>query len=284
MKIAIIGGSGFIGSNLRREWKNHDLTIIKGRDILAADGSRLKELVSGQDILINLAGKSVFGYWTRKRKKMIWSSRVELTGKIVEVMRQSESPPTHFINASAVGIYESESEVSESSGWYSNNFLAEVVKNWEKEAFNAKDVCERVTLIRIGVVLGKEGGMYSLMRNLVKWNLGAYFGKGEQSLSFIYIRDLVRAIDFIIDNRMDGIINLTAPEYTNYRTFMSVLKGRFKSFILWPIPEFLIKTGLGEMSVMVLEGQRVRPGKLLEKSFNFEAPTIQECIKKIENP
>lgn len=284
MKIAIIGGSGFIGTQLRKVLEGFEVTDIKGRDILSMSLNELKDQINGQDVLINLAGKSVFGYWTRKRKKSIWKSRVDLTDQITRAMALCKMPPGHFINASAIGIYESEKELSEKDDLYSNNFLAEVVKNWEVKALNAKKVCELVSIIRIGVVLGKEGGMYRLMRTLVRFNLGAYFGKGRQSLSFIYIQDLVRAIAFIIDRKIDGVVNLTAPESSDYRTFTGILKRKLKALIVWPIPEFLIRILLGEMNVIVLEGQNIKPDVLVDNKFTFEAKNIQDCINLIEKP
>jgi hypothetical protein len=282
MKIAIIGSSGFIGTELKSVLESHDLTLIRGRDVLSTDSKVLADKLEGQHVLINLSGKSVFGYWTQKRKSQIRSSRVDLTQRIVESLSHCKNPPEHFISASAIGIYESEREVNEHSEEYAGNFLSRVVQDWENEALKARELVSTLSIIRIGVVLGKGGGMYKLMRKLVRFNLGAYFGEGDQSLSFIYINDLVKSIHFIIENKIDGVINLTAPEYTDYRTFMKTIRKNVGALLIWRIPSFLIKTLLGELHVVALEGQKVQPEVLLKNSFNFEGGNIQDCITKIE--
>lgn len=281
MKIVLIGGSGFIGSALQKSFKDNQLELIKGREIINMNEDDLKRKIEDSEIVINLAGYPIVGRWTKKKKKKILDSRVLTTRKIVKCIMEADKTP-HLINASAIGIYKSETLSNESSSDFDDNFLSHVVGRWEEE-IKGKDKSEFLySILRIGIVLGKEGGAYAPLRKLTKMNMGAVFAGGKQSLSFIYIEDLVRAIHFIIKNKIGGVINITAPDTTDYLHFMRVLKKKKKALLLWNAPGFIIKLLFGEASLMFLKGHKVYPGILLKNNFNFIAPNIETCIDKIE--
>jgi hypothetical protein len=235
------------------------------------------------DIVINLAGKSLFTLWTDKNKKVIYNSRIETSKRIARVLNEMSSPPGHLLNASAIGIYKPEVNVDEYSNLYDDGFLAKVVKDWENSLDILKDNEKiRVTKLRFGIVLGKEGGAYRIFRRLSRFSMAAVFGQGEQSLSFAYINDLVRAVDFIIAKKIEGPVNIVSPETSSYRELMQKLKSQFNSLIVWKIPPFFPRTFLGETSEMILQGQMVEPKVLLENNFNFEASNISQCVNKLE--
>ena len=242
----------------------------------------LAEKLNDHDIVLNLAGSSLFGIWTNAKRKKILESRRLVTSSIVESFKYCSSKPKMFINASAIGIYGQDGEKDENNKNYDDDFLAYVVKEWEKAAISAENYNVPTAIIRFGVVLGRGGGSYEILRTLTKFNLGAYFGKGEQKLSFIYIQDVVRSIRFIIQNDITGIINLTAPAATTYKEFIVALKSKLNAILIWRIPEILIKIILGKASVVVLKSQNVKPFVLSKNRFNFEAPDIHSCIKIIE--
>ncbi len=209
------------------------------------DKQDIAKEIDGFDILINVAGRSIFTLWTKKAKREMYRSRVDLTRKIVDAFEECRKPPARFLSASTIGIYENEARVTESSGKYADNFLATLVKNWEYEVFRALNVNVKVTVMRFGIVLGRESGAYTLMRNLTRFNLGGYFGKGRQSISFIYIHDLVRAIKFLMDKEIEGVVNLTTGEITDFKTLFTILKKKFHALVLWPVPKFVPRLLLG---------------------------------------
>ncbi len=281
-KIILIGGSGFIGSHLAESMKDAELKLIHGKEIMTSGTEKLSKIIDGYDLLINVAGRSIFTFWTRKKKDEMYRSRVDLTRKLVESMSMCKSPPKHFLSASSIGIYRGETEVTEKSGAFADNFLANLVNDWEKEIFKARELNIQVTAMRFGIVLGKEGGAYRIMRSLSRLNLGGYFGKGDQSMSFIYIHDLVRAVSFIIQHEITGVVNLVTEKYSCYKEVFTVLKKQLDAMIVWRIPEFIPELFLGEASLLYLEGQKVFPEVLTKNNYNFEASNIRECVKKIE--
>ncbi len=255
---------------------------MHGKFLLEADIQKIANELEGFDIVINVAGRSIFAVWTKKNKREIYRSRVELSRNLVSAFGICRKPPHFFLSASTIGIYKSETLVTENDWKYGSNFLADLVKDWEREVFKAERYGISVSAMRFGIVLGKGSGAYRIMRNLTRFNLGGYFGKGRQSLSFIYIQDLIRAITFLIEHRITGVVNFTAPEHTDFKTAFRVLKRKFGALIIWPVPEFVPAILLGEASLIYLEGQKVIPEVLTKNSFNFEASNIDECVSKIE--
>ncbi len=282
-KLMIIGASGFIGTALKENLVNYKITTYRGRAVSDKSIKELSKDFEGQDILINLAGKNIFTVWTTSNKKKIYNSRMDTARKIVKALQSMENPPRHFINASAIGIYKSETEVDENSDKYDDTFLAKTVYDWENCLSPLENLKIQLSITRFGIVLGKNGGAYKVLRTLTRYNAGGYFDKGEQSLSFIWIDDLVNAIDYIIKNNIEGVINVVAPERTNYRHLLKVMKEKLNSFIIWKIPGFIMKFFAGEASQLVLRGHKVNPTVLIKNNFNFEAPDIETCIQKLEN-
>ncbi|MGC9342048.1 MAG: TIGR01777 family oxidoreductase [Bacteroidales bacterium] len=282
-KVLIIGASGFIGKELQKGLKNYETGTLRGRNIKDFSAEQLSKRLTGYYAIINLAGKSIFTLWTRKNKRKIYDSRINTSNKLAEAVNIMKEPPELFINASAIGIYKPETIVKESNDLYDNGFMARVVKEWEKSLNIIDSKRVGVSVLRIGVVLGKNGGAYKILRKLTRFNLGAYFDKGEQSLSFIWIKDLIRVFNFILDKKITGTINAVSPEPSNYRTLMRIMKKELKAFIIWPVPSLILKIFLGEASEILLNGQKVIPDVLLKNSFNFEASDIDTCIKKLES-
>jgi len=282
-RILIIGAGGLIGTAIRNTLKHYEYGTLSGRSIKDKTIEEIADAINGYDVLINLAGRSVFTRWTRKNKKLIYNSRILTTRKIVGAINHMENPPMHVINASAIGIYKIEKYCDESIKEYSDNFLSKVVRDWENELSGIKKESVNLSILRIGIVLSTEGGAYHVLRSLTRYNVGAYFNGGRQSLSFIYIYDLVRAIDFIIMKQITGIINIVSPEVTSYKILMEHLKKQFHALIIWNLPGIVVKLIFGEGSILFLEGQNVKPGVLLDNNFVFEAPDILSCITKLEN-
>ncbi len=283
-KLILFGSTGFIGSHLLQSLKEYEIKTISSAVLYNIPPEELAREFEQYDIVINLAGSTIFTLWTKRAKKKMIRSRILTTRKIVDALALCEHRPSKLLNASAVGIYQADRRVDENSEAFADNFLSGLIRDWEHEARKVEAYGVSLTLMRFGIVLGKEGGAYRIMRALTKFNLGGYFGKGDQSFPFIYIQDLLKAIKFSIEKDIAGVINYSAPELTDFMHFATLLKKSLHSILLWPLPRVLIKTILGEASVLFLEGQNVVPGVLTENSFNFEASTIEQCIQLIEAP
>ena len=282
-RIVIIGASGFIGSALREGLTDYDIVTYRGRDVSDTKPEKLCEIIRGSDALINLAGKSIFGLWTPGNKKKIYQSRIKTTRRIVEAINLCDNPPTHVLNASAIGIYKPETEVDEYSEEFDTNFLAGVLKDWENEVKKIDNKNIKISILRFGIVLGKEGGAYKTFRILTKFQIGAVFNGGNQSLSFIYLKDLVKAIGFILEKEIAGTVNFVSPGVSDFRTIFHEIKSYVNALFIWNLPGFIIKYPLGETSDLVLKGHKVKPAVLLKNNFNFEAGNIETCVNKIEN-
>jgi uncharacterized protein (TIGR01777 family) len=281
-KVLIIGASGFIGSSLLQILSDSRIEICKGRDIVKMNKEDIHEMIKRNEVIINLAGYPVTGPWSKKKKKLILDSRISTSKRIVNAIIET-GHETHLINASAIGLYKPDKETDEFSYESGDGFLAEVVSKWEEEIKKLEKTSSDYTLLRIGVVLGKGGGAYSVLRKLTKFNLGTYFSGGKQKVSFILLEDAVRAIKFVVDNRITGPVNLTAPKSTDYKEFMTYLKQKTGAFLVWNMPSFILKLMLGKSSSMLLDSQDVKPAVLLKNNFNFIASDIESCIDNIES-
>ncbi|MDP4164263.1 MAG: TIGR01777 family oxidoreductase [Bacillota bacterium] len=299
MKIAIAGGSGFVGSALTKELlkQNHEIFILTRRqktdttngqvhfvEWLRKDGKPWEQLHE-IDFFINLAGESInSGRWTSERKKRILDSRLQATEEIITILGKLNAKPRALINASAIGFYgtsleETFTEEYEVSG---NDFLAETVHSWEKKASEAEALGIRTVLCRFGIILDTSEGALPRMALPYKFFAGGKVGSGSQWMSWIHIDDVVRGILFaMINEGLDGPVNFTAPEPVTMDQFGREL-GTVMNRPHWlPVPGFALKLLLGEMSTLVVEGQRVLPKKLIAKGFDFRFPTLHSALTNL---
>ena len=299
MKIAIAGGSGFVGTALIDELlkENHELYILtrhpdqhKKREHIhyvgwMSAGSSPERQLEDLDVFINLAGESLnSGRWSQERKRRIVESRVEASKEMNRILSKLPKKVSCLINASAVGYYGiSEQETfTESSDSIGDDFLARTVKLWEKEAMKSSSYSERVVLTRFGVILGEKEGALPMMTLPYKLFGGGKIGKGSQWLSWIHIQDVARAIAFCMKNQhLQGPVNFTAPNPVQMDTFGKTIGAVMHRPHWFPVPPFLLKAALGEMSVLVLEGQKVLPDKLIQEEFSFSFPTLKMALEDI---
>lgn len=282
MVIAVTGAGGFIGQQLSSYFKS------LGNDMLSlprvnegTSSAVLAESLSGVDVVINLAGAPIVGRWTKEYKKMLFDSRIITTRKIVEAINLLEKKPELLISASAVGIYASVGEQTEYNFEMADDYLAEICSSWEKEAKNAVPFT-RVAIIRLGIVLGKDGGALQRMLPLFKLGVGGKIASGRQGFSWIHITDLVRAIHFIIENpKASGEFNFTAPEVVTNEKFTKVLAGILKRPALFAVPAFALKLVFGEGAIAVTGGQFAPPKHLLNEGFQFTFPELKGALTDI---
>jgi len=284
LKIAICGGTGFIGAALQDYYrkKGLDVRLITRKTLQKRE--ELDALTGGSSILINVAGEPVIGWWTKKKRERIWNSRIGVTRLLVDSLNRVAQHPELFFQASAIGIYQENSNeiFDEESRNYSTSFLGEVVDEWENALTDLQERHIRVVIMRIGLVLGsKEGFLHKLMP-LFRVGLGTKFNKGEKYLSYIYLKELLRIVDYIgIKKEITGIVNITQNEFVTFDGFFNQLAETLKKPVIFTTPDFLIRLVFGKASVALLSGHRVLPKKLLDHGYVFQYGSLENILKEI---
>jgi uncharacterized protein (TIGR01777 family) len=299
LKCAVVaGGSGLVGRPLVRALLDSGATVrlLTRRPDLAVlphgaeawDWKDLPSVLAGADAVINLAGEGIADQrWTPSRKAAIWTSRTEATSRLVAAMRACSHPPATLVNASAIGYYipKGETAVDEAAAMGSG-FLAEVCQAWEAEARAASAFGARVALIRIGVVLAREGGALPKMAFPVRFFQGCKLGSGRQGLSWIHVDDLVAMLMEAAQNpAWEGAFNGTAPAPLSNEAFTRLIAQRLRRPLL-PVPGFLTTTAtkllLGEMAeALLLQGAFVLPARPLALGFQFRFPTAEAALEDL---
>lgn len=298
MHIVIAGGSGFIGKKIQKFLlgNGHQVTILtrnpnktnQTRGLSAVEwlqkDSRPEKELKEVDAIINLAGESINGLrWTNKKKYEIVHSRMTATNEIVRMMNELHPKPQVLINASAIGYYgmSKTQEFTEMNNGEAQDFLATVVRKWENAAAKARNTGTRVVFARFGLVLG-NGGALPLMLLPYKMKIGGTIGTGEQWVSWIHVEDVVRMLYFaILHKEIEGPLNVTAPNPVTMRQFGKAISSVMHSPHWLPVPSWILKLGLGEMSSMLLEGQKVIPEKSLRYDFKFHFPQLERALEEI---
>ncbi len=281
-KIAITGASGFVGTYLTKRFQKQDFQVIAiCRDDLE-NQEQLTNLIDGCQIVINLAGATILAPWNEEYKKELYNSRIDTTKALVNAFKKVTNKPKLFISTSAVGIYNDDKKYNESTTKYANSFLGKLCQDWEKEALKAQDLKIRTAIFRFGVVLGKDGGALQQMITPFKFGLGGNIGDGSQFFSYIHIRDLGRAYNFIIDNEnLDGAFNLTAPITTTNKGLTQTLAKVLNRPTLLPLPKFAVNLLYGEGASVLTGGQNAVPKRLTEDGFDFKYKTIEQTINNL---
>ncbi|MCG3702757.1 TIGR01777 family oxidoreductase [Aliarcobacter butzleri] len=278
--IAISGANGFVGTSLTNFFSSFGYKIVPlSRDILN-NKSKLEEVLNSTDIVINLAGANIINRWSESYKKLLYSSRIDTTSKIVNAISSISNKPKLLISTSAVGIYDNKS-IYDENGSFSNDFLSNLCQDWEKEALKAKSEATKVAIFRFGIILGKDGGALQKMITPFKFGLGGTIGSGKQAFSFIHINDLLNAYKLVIENDYDGVFNLTAPTPTTNKGLTLALGKTLKRPTILPVPEFVLKLIFSEGARVLTDGQSAIPKKLLDLGFEFKFKTIEETIENL---
>ncbi len=290
------GGSGFVGRALVAALAARGDSVLlltrggagSGADrrvrTLAWDGKSTGDWVrelDGADAAVNLCGENVAaGRWTPTRKIQLIKSRVDSTRALVAAISQAARRPKALINASAVGYYGTspEGECVEGAP-QGRDFLAALCGQWEREALAAEPLGVRVVTARLGVVLGDGGGALAKMSLPFKLFAGGPLGSGRQPVPWIHRDDAVGALLFALErDALTGPVNVVAPQALDNRAFSAAL-GRALGRPSWlPAPAFALKAALGEMSSMVLGGQRAAPKKLQAAGFSFKYPDADAAL------
>jgi len=302
MKILITGGTGFVGTRLRSRLlrEGHEITVLtrsqRGTEtrtppvsFLQADPTRKgdwQSAINDHDVIINLAGTSIFSRWTEAYKRAIRESRILTTRNLVEGIGPERARSMTLFSTSAVGYYgfHGDEEMTEDSP-PGSDFLARVAAEWEAEALKAREKGSRVVITRFGIVLGKGGGALGQMVPLFRKFVGGPIGSGRQWFSWIHMEDLTEAFAFLIKRpEISGPVNLCSPKPVRNRDLAMALGRVLKRPSFIPAPGFMIRLVLGEFGSVILEGQRVIPKRLLESGFVFSYPDIGKALEDIVSP
>ena len=298
MHILLTGGTGLIGRQLCRHWlaQGHRLTVWSRRPDKVAKlcgaqvrgVGRLEEVgPEPVDAVINLAGAPIVDrLWTHKRKALLWSSRINLTETLLAWLESREQKPKVLISGSAVGWYGDggERELTEDSPPVSEDFASQLCIAWEETAQRAEAMGIRVVLIRTGLVLSADGGFLSRLLLPFKLGLGGPIGSGRQWMSWVHINDQIALIDFLLNqNDASGPYNACAPKPVRNREFVKTLGSVLHRPAIVPVPTLVLRVGLGELSLLLLGGQRATPARLLAAGFTFQFTDLRAALDDLSS-
>ncbi|ANY89369.1 MULTISPECIES: TIGR01777 family oxidoreductase [Pseudomonas] len=299
MHILLTGGTGLIGRHLCQYWRGqgHRLTVWSRRPEqvprICGTGvrgiARLEDLAADDavDAVINLAGAPIADRpWTASRRTLLWTSRITLTEQLLAWLESREQRPEVLISGSAVGWYGDggERELTEASPPVKEDFASQLCIAWEETAQRAQRLGIRVVLVRTGLVLASDGGFLSRLRLPFKLGLGGPLGDGRQWMPWVHIDDQIGLIDFLLQHKdTTGPYNACAPEPVRNREFAKRLGRALHRPAFMPMPAPLLRVGLGELSTLLLGGQRARPVRLLAAGFTFRFNDLQSALDNLSS-
>ena len=297
LQILITGGTGFIGSflceHLARD--GHYLTLIsrspekyaeesaKNQSYISWD-SDLSKAMDKADVVINLVGENLFGKrWTDEVKKRLYSSRIDLTNKLVDAMEKSSTPPGLFISASGINYYgDSGDEVLTEEHGPGDDFLANLCIDWEAAARKAQELGVRVAIPRIAPVLEDGDGIVDKMKLPFSLFVGGSLGSGDQYLSWIHMYDMISALVYPIEKpEISGPYNAASPNPVQMDEFAKVMGKVMNRPSFFKVPEFVLNTVLGEAATPVLASLRIQPKVLQQAGFEFQFADLEVALGDI---
>ena len=301
MKVLVTGATGFIGKKLVGQLisRGHDVSILT-RDAEGAS-QRLPvncevyewrpelypptfEAFKEVNAVIHLAGENIAdGRWTESRKKSIKDSRVLSTRNLVNAMKSLYHTPEVFLSASAIGFYGNGRPIElyeDLPG--GKGFLADVCQEWEHEIFKTENIGVRTIALRIGLVLGYDGGAMKKMLAPFWAGLGGKLGGGDQWMSWIHVKDLVNMMIYAIENPgIQGAYNAVSPNPVTNKVFTKSLGRALQRLTILPVPEFALKIIFGEMSDLLLGSLKASSTKILESGYKFKYPDLSSALNDI---
>ncbi len=295
MKILISGASGLVGTHLipTLTAQGHEVFKLvrkapKSADEIQWDAEKgftddEKAKLEGFDAVVHLAGENIAAEsWSPAQKKRLRDSRVVGTRVLVEALKDLKHPPKNFISASAEGFYgrnTGDTILTEDSP-KGVGFMADLCADWETESQKA-ECFARVVMLRIGIVITRDGGAVEKMLTPFKLGVGGVLGSGQQWMSWIAIADLIGVIHFVLEHEVNGVINTTSPNpVTNYE-FTKIFGKVLNRPTILPVPEFAIKLLFGEMGEnLLLKGCRLKPKRLQEMGYEFKFPNLEDAFRQ----
>lgn len=298
MKILMTGSTGLVGTALQKELKRAGHTLCR----LVRPDTKVEALKNsggfdvkwdpatgelggagvGADAVVNLGGASIAEErWTAERKRVLRASRVDTTRALVNALTKMAARPRVLVSASAIGYYGNRGdETLREESPAGNDFLSEIAKEWEAEAWKAEVLGIRVVVPRFGVILAREGGALAKMAQPFRLGVGGRIGSGRQWMSWITLRDVVAILQLALENgTARGPINVVAPEPVRNAEFTAALAKALHRPALFPAPPFALRMMLGEMAdALLLSSQRVVPGQLEKLGYRFEDSDLSKAL------
>jgi uncharacterized protein (TIGR01777 family) len=286
MRLGITGATGFIGRHAAR------LAAARGWEVIPFSrqprDERTRRFVPGEpadveglDAVLHLAGEPVVGRWTSDKRRRIMDSRVLGTRSIVEGFARAAHPPRVLVSASGIGFYgdTGDREVDENSP-AGSGFLAEVCRAWEAEAMRVRDA--RVVLLRIGLVLGREGGTMKRLLPVFRAGLGGRLASGRQWMSCIHVDDIAGLALWAIETEaLRGPLNGVMPHPVTNADFTRIVARAVHRPAFLPAPAFVLRAVLGDMSSLLLDSSRVRPAVAENLGYRYDFSDVAEAVDEV---
>ncbi|NCG40991.1 MAG: TIGR01777 family protein [Actinobacteria bacterium] len=291
-KYAITGASGLIGSALakaleergdsvlrigRGSNENTDIEWDPSRAILDASD------LDGLDGLVHLAGESIEGRWSKRKKERILNSRILGTSLLAAKISELDNPPKVVVSSSAIGFYGNRGdEILSEKSVSGSGFLAEVCKKWELEATAIESPKTRLVIARTGIVCTPMGGALPKILQTLKFFVGGPLGSGKQWWSWISLEDEIRALLHLLDSDVDGAVNLVAPEPVTNKSFVKIFGKQMSRPSFLVAPSLALRLLLGEMADgLLLASARVKPDALTESGFVFKHSNLDSAAREL---
>ncbi len=296
MKCVISGGTGFIGRRIvdrllrgghyvgvwSRKPGLEKRTAVQSFSWDPLQGEPPGESVDKMDAVIHLAGEPVAQRWNRDVKQRIHDSRVLGTRRLVDVIGRVRHKPSFLVCASAIGYYgDRGDEVLTESSSPGSGFLAEACQEWEAEAGRAADFGLRVLKLRIGFVLGKDGGALARMVPAFRAFAGGRLGSGKQWMPWIHDGDLAEIFVYAAENDVSGVWNACSPNPVTNAAFTREMGRVLHRPTLFPVPPFALKLAFGELGQHMLDSARVIPDAALKAGYRFHYPELGPALRNV---
>ena len=298
MKILVSGSHCLVGKALVRSLTDDGHEVIRlvrgGRAVGSPEvewrpdqGLIDVEHLEGIHAVVHLAGESIAsGRWTAEKKRIIRDSRVKGTALLSDALARLSRPPSVFLSASAIGYYgDRDDELLTEQSAPGNDFLAGVCVEWEGATKPAIEKGIRTVHTRFGIILDDEGGALGKMLTPFRIGIGGRVGSGRQWMSWIALDDVVNGLKFLMgETSTRGPVNFVAPNPVTNAAFTKTLGSVLSRPTIFPVPEFGARLAFGEMAdALLLSSQRVEPGVLKSKGFEFKWTTLEVALREILN-
>lgn len=292
MKVLIAGGSGFLGRSLTTSFlaDGHEVFILT-RGARVMDGVRAirwdakttngwGHLVNEMDAIIHLAGKTLASWpWTASKKRAFHDSRILPGLALAEAIQKATHRPSLFIQQSGIAHYGLSGDLADESTPPAEDFPAQLTVKLEAATNSVEELGVRRIILRSAVVLARENILLKLMALPIQLFIGGPFGSGQHAMQWIHVSDWVGGVRHLIENEnARGVYNLIAPTPTSNAEFNRTLAGVLHRPYWFPTPAFLLRTFLGEMSVLILEGRFSQPKRLIESGYRFQFSSLREAL------
>lgn len=302
MTVVIAGGSGFLGRKLTKRLESEGHRVITLTRRPSQDPSRvtwnpdgaagsLPPHLEGVDAIVNLAGEGIADKrWSEARMRALRDSRLLSTRTLVRAIAACARPPKALISGSAIGYYgpRGDEAVTEAT-LPGTDFLARLCVEWEQEAQAAASAATRVAIVRTGLALDGRGGALARMLLPFKLGLGGTLGTGRQFMSWIHVDDWTSLVAWLatspapskVEGSNSGPFNAAAPEPVTNREFTKTLAAVLRRPAVFRVPAFVLQAALGELSTVLLEGQRVLPARATEMGFKFMHHRLEPALRSL---